>query len=49
MIPVTTAEARRLFNLHTRATRPTAFHEHWSTWRRHRQASARKAHYARRS
>jgi hypothetical protein len=50
MIPLTAAEARRLFNLHTRVTRrPQAFHEHWSGWRRYRQASARKSHYARRT
>ena len=40
MIPLTAAEARRLFNLHTRVTRPQAFHEQWSDWRRYRQASA---------
>jgi hypothetical protein len=49
MIPLTAAEARRLFNLHTRVTRPWAFHEHWSDWRRRRQASARTSHYARRA
>jgi len=49
MIPLTTAEARRLFNLRTRVIRPEAFHEHWSDWRRRRQASARKSHYARRT
>jgi hypothetical protein len=49
MIPLTAAEARRLFNLHTRVTRPQAFHQHWSGWRRQRQASARKSHYARRT
>jgi hypothetical protein len=49
MIPLTAAEARRLFNLHTRVTRPAAFHEHWSDWRRRRQAAARKSHYARRT
>ena len=49
MIPLTAAEARRLFNLHTRVTRPRAFHEHWSGWRRYRQACARKSHYARRT
>ena len=49
LIPLTAAEARRLFNLHTRATRPEAFHQRWSNWRRHRQASARKSHYARRT
>ena len=48
LIPLTAAEARRLFNLHTRAARPAAFHEHWSDWRRHRQAAARKSHYTRR-
>jgi hypothetical protein len=36
MIPLTAAEARRLFNLHTRVTRPQAFHEQWSDWRRYR-------------
>ena len=49
LIPLTAAEARRLFNLHTRVTRPAAFHEYWSDWRRYRQASARKSHYARRT
>jgi hypothetical protein len=49
MILLTAAEARRLFNLHTRVTRHRAFHEHWSDWRRRRQASARKSHYARRT
>ena len=48
MIPLTAAETRRLFNLYTRISRPEAFHEHWSAWRR-RQASARKSHYARRT
>ena len=48
LIPLTAAEARRLFNLHTRVTRPGPFHEHWSGWRRRRQAGARKSHYARR-
>jgi hypothetical protein len=49
MIPLTAAEARRLFNLHTPVTRPLAFHQRWSDWRRRRQASARKSHYARRA
>jgi DDE superfamily endonuclease len=40
MIPLTAAEARRPFNLHTRVTRPRAFHEHWSDWRRRRQATS---------
>jgi hypothetical protein len=48
MIPLTAAEARRLFNLHTNVTRPREFHERWSGWRRRRQADARKSHYARR-
>ena len=49
LIPLTAAEARRLFNLYTRVIRPEEFHEHWSAWRRRRQASARKSHYARRT
>ena len=49
MIPLTAGEARRLFCLYTRVTRPETFHEHWSAWRRRRQASARKSHYARRT
>jgi hypothetical protein len=49
LIPPTAGEARRLFNLCTRVIRPEAFHEHWSDRRRHRQASARKSHYARRT
>jgi hypothetical protein len=43
------AESRRLFNLHVRVTRPDAFHEQWSDWRRYCQAAARKSHYARRT
>ena len=46
---LTAAETRRLFNLNTRVTRPGAFHQYWSDWRRYRQASARKSHYARRN
>ena len=49
MIPLTTGEARRLFNLSTSVIRPRAFHEQWSEWRRYRQAAARKSHYARRT
>ena len=49
MIPLTAAEARRLFNLYTPVTRSLAFHERWSDWRRRRQANARKSHYARRA
>lgn len=48
LIPLTAAEARRLFNLHTRVARPAGFHRQWSHWRRRRQAAARKSHYARR-
>jgi hypothetical protein len=32
-----------------RYNQPVAFHEYWSGWRRRRQASARKSHYARRA
>jgi len=49
LIPLTVAETRRLFNLHTRVTRSQEFHERWSDWRRHQQAAARKSHYARRT
>jgi hypothetical protein len=49
LIPLTAAENRRLFNLYVRVTRPDAFHESWSDWRRYRQAAARKSHYARRT
>ena len=48
LIPLTAGETRRLFNLYTRAIRPELFHEHWSHWRRHHQARARRSHYARR-
>jgi hypothetical protein len=48
MITLTAAEARHLFCLHTRITRPGEFHQQWSDWRRRRQADARKSHYARR-
>jgi len=48
LIPLTAAEARRLFNLHTRVIRPRAFHERWSGWRRRRRASARGSHCGRR-
>jgi hypothetical protein len=37
LIPLTAAEVRRLFSLHTLAIRPPGFHERWSAWRR-RQA-----------
>ena len=49
LIPLTAGETRRLFNLYTRVIRSEEFHEHWSDWRRYRQASARKSHYARRT
>jgi hypothetical protein len=48
LIPLTAAEARRLFNLNTRVSRPAEFHRQWSRWRRRHQAAARKSHYARR-
>ena len=49
LIPLTAAGARRLFNLHVHVTRPRAFHQQWSDWRRYRQAAARKSHNARRT
>jgi hypothetical protein len=49
LIPLTSAEARRLFTLHTRIIRPEAFHQYWSDWRRCHQARARKCHYRRRT
>ena len=48
MIPLTAAETRRLFNLHTRVTRPVQHHLRWSGWRRRHQARARRFHYQRR-
>jgi hypothetical protein len=48
MIPLTAAETRRLFNLHTRVIRPEKHHERWSDWRRRHQARARRFHYQRR-
>ena len=48
LIPLTTAGSRRLFNLHVPVAHPDTFREHWSDWRRYRQAAARKSHYARR-
>jgi hypothetical protein len=48
LIPLTAAEARRLFNRHVRTAHPDDFHSRWSHWRRYRQAAARKSHYARR-
>jgi hypothetical protein len=46
LIPLTAAEARRLFNLRTRVTRPAGFRRQWPAWRRRRQAAARKSRYA---
>ena len=46
MIALTAAETRRLFNLHTRVTRPEQYHERWSDWRRRHQARARWHHYS---
>jgi hypothetical protein len=48
LIPLTTAESRRLFNLHMPVAHPDEFRLRWSGWRRYRQAAARKSHYARR-
>ena len=49
LIPITVAEARRLFNALTRAaTRSIDDTLNWSTWRRRHQARARTAHYHRR-
>ena len=48
LIPLTAAEARRLFNRHVRAAHPDDFHRRWSDWRRRRQAAARKSHCTRR-
>jgi hypothetical protein len=48
MIPLTAAETRRMFNLHTRVTRPVPYHQRWSGWRRRHQARARRFHYQRR-
>lgn len=40
LIPLTAAEVRRLFHLHTASRgRPAAFHEHWSDWMRRRHAT----------
>jgi hypothetical protein len=49
LIPLTAAETRRLFTLHTTVTRPKMFHEYWSDWRRCHQARARRCHYKRRA
>jgi hypothetical protein len=49
LIPLTAAEARRLFSLCTRVTRPAGFRRQWSHWRRSRQGAARRSHYARRT
>ncbi len=49
LIPLTAAETRRLFTLHTTVTRPKAYHEYWSSWRRRHQARARHSHYRRRA
>ncbi|WP_375372023.1 IS701 family transposase [Salinispora sp. H7-4] len=49
MIDLTVNEIRRLINvLLIRPTRSIAYHLRWSRWRRHHQARARRAHYARR-
>jgi hypothetical protein len=48
LIPLTAAQTRRLFTLHTTITRPKAYHEYRSDWRRCHQARARRCHYRRR-
>ena len=48
LIPLTTAEIRRLFSEHTRINRQYAYHERWSCWRRPHQATAQRSHYKRR-
>ena len=48
MIALTVGETRRLFSLATRITRDREHHQHWSDWRRARQATARRCHYNRR-
>jgi hypothetical protein len=48
LIPLTVAEARRLFSLHASIIRPDGHHEHWSRWRRRHQARAQRCQYQRR-
>ena len=48
LIPLTTGEVRRLFSQHVSITRPYAYHERWSRWRRRHQARAQRCHYQRR-
>jgi hypothetical protein len=45
LIPLTAAEARRLFDLHTALALPCRHHVRWSHWRRRHQARARWRHY----
>ena len=49
LIPLTTAEVRRLFSQHLSLTRPHADHKHWSRCRRRHQAIAQRCHYQRRN
>jgi len=49
LIPLTTAEIGRLFSRHLSLTRPYAYHERWSRWRRRHQAIAQRCHYQRRN
>ena len=44
LIPLTTAEIKRVFNLITHAWQPIRHHLHWSWWRRRHQARARWFH-----
>jgi len=45
---VTIPEVRRLLLLLALPPPTRAFRLHWSRWRRHRQAEARRSHYKRR-
>jgi hypothetical protein len=48
-VAISVQELRRLIG-HLQRRRPTAmhFHWHWSFWRRHHQAEAKRAHYRKR-
>ena len=48
LIALTIAEIRRLLNLIHHDDHAIAHGLHWSTWRRHHQAQARRAHIRRR-
>jgi hypothetical protein len=46
--PLTAPEVRRLLRVLALPAAQQAFHLRWSSWRRRRQAQARRCHYARR-